>query len=405
MVKLAGKPTHGEATVCFYTVLDSPRAGVFKVHCPFVSLSKPRLILGGRHVAHGQVVELQKGLYPLLVMFRGSCKGTQPPFAPVDPRLDAATEEDIEKAKADLPARETEYKEQLKDWEFDLAEVGHYALNASGPPARYAAAHRNVFGENASPYDDVTHFVPRKMFAYLYRPDGKPIAQDINGAPDVSAGFFASLFPVVPEQWKPAVLWGWDFHAGKDDFILQAFLKAYPIHGWNAPNGGTFRMLGLGHVWAHGPNERERCRWDENVVMLPEDEINEGGCARLTYLKTGKDGSGILAMDMSEIYADSSSNAVYEMFGGGRRAERIKPSGISGLRSIAKADGATLQGTFIAPAKARLQAEARTVKFYNSHSGNITRVIPGVFASGADPRDGDFSMAGRSCWSRYCQTR
>jgi hypothetical protein len=456
----------------------------------------------------------------------------------LDARLDAATDEDLQKAKESLPALEAEYREQLKDWAYDVAEwkrwggadpeclklfqeswlglylhyregmgtggfqaeVGHYSSNASTPPTRYAAAYRSMFGVNASPHDDVTHYLTRKVFAHLYLPGGKTLAQDINGTPGVGESVFGALFPVTPEEWKPALLWAWNnlgekaavgsgdplraflyyplemqpqppqgilpltwqapdfgFYGfrnsweGKDDFIAQVFLKARPIFGWNGPNGGTFRLLGLGHTWAHGTEARERCRWLENVVMLPEDKINEGGCARLTYSRFEKDGSGVLAFDMSEIYADESTKGLYESYGVKRRPEALKESGIKGLRSIAvdysgksgapclfavadkisggkskvwlwqldspdggkgakgnaganlkdtktdgrcftiaKAGGVTLRGTFAAPAPVQLKAEARKVNFYNSHSGNMSVTLPAVFAGGADPNASAF---------------
>jgi hypothetical protein len=375
-------------------------------------------------------------------------------------------------------------------------------LNASRPPARYAVAYRTMFGVNASPYDDVTAFLPRKMFAHLYRPGGRALAQDISGSPAVDLDYFAALFPIVREAWKPAVLWVWQYAAGgsnvasgdplraflhypldlkprppqgimpltweapdfgfygfrnswegTDDVIVQTFLKAHPIGGWNGPNAGTFRVLGLGHVWAHGPEGRERDRWLENVVQLPEDALNLGACARCTYLKTDPDGSGVVSMDLGDVYADAKTSGLYEMYGAKRRPERLVPSGVTGLRSIGvdysgkagvpavlaivdrirggkskvwtwhlggdtggksgradpdahlkdtsvdsaagtftirKADGAVLRAAFVAPARPAIAAEARRITFHNPHSGDMNVVLPAVYVSGANPVEGDF---------------
>ena len=552
MAKRLGNPTHGEATVCFYTVLECGGPALVKVHAPPEGFARPQAVLAGRTLGHGQIVRLGAGRYPLLVVWRSSSKGTAPAFPPMGVRLDPATEDDVRAAEAALPERRAAHERALLEWQREVAEwkrldgcdveymrrfregclgvylhyregigtggfqaeVGNYSSNASGPPLRFAAAYRTMFGEDLSPHADATHYLPRKMFGHVYRPDGKPLAQDINGTPGVGPENFAAAFPVVPDAWRPAVLWAWRYHAGpddtiaadpmlgrrgklgrdpvrtflhypleqapqppqgimpltwqapdfgyygfrdgwrgEDDFLAQVFLKAHPVFGWNAPNGGTFRLIGLGHVWAHGPTARERCRWAENVVMLPEDRINEGGCARLTHVEARADGSGVVAMDMSEIYAAEVRGRTYEYYGGKRLHEMLKDSGIRGLRSVAvdysgasgapcllviadritgggskvwvwqlggatggkgrradpdahlphttvdrdppgftirKPDGAVLRATFVAPVKAVVEAEARKVTFYNSHSGDMERTLPAAFARGADPKDGDF---------------
>ncbi|MGD0897081.1 MAG: hypothetical protein ABR915_04550 [Thermoguttaceae bacterium] len=100
-------------------------------------------------------------------------------------------------------------------------------------------------------------------------------------------------------------------------------------------------MMGLGHVWAAGPHDRSRCRWEENVVMLPDNpEINEGTCSRLSCLKTEPNGSGVVGIDMNDVYATAGVAAsgrrmpLYERYGNVRKAESFKDSGIRGMRSI-----------------------------------------------------------------------
>jgi hypothetical protein len=537
LMKYVGTAVHKEATVCFFAVLDNPARQTLRVAYPNAGLTHPEFIVNGRRVAVGQLVTLEPGRYPFLVIFRGSAKGTTPGFSPMAARLDPVTDEEAQAARATQPALDAEYQAQLRDWTYDVAEwerlggvdvgyqklfleswtgvylhfregmgtggfqaeVGHYSLNASRPPAHYALAYRTMFGVSPSPYDDVTAFLPRKMFGHVYRPDGRAVAQDISGDPSVDLNYYASLYPLVRDEWKPAALWAWQYSAGKsgvasgdplrafitypldarpqppqgimpltweaptfgyygfrsawrgtDDFILQVFLKANPVGGWSAPNAGTFRLQGLGHAWAHGPEARERDRWLENVVQLPEDTLNLGACGRLTYLKTAPDGSGALSLNLDDVYADAKTTGLYEAYGGGRRAERLVPSGVTGLRAIGvdysgkagvpcllavvdriqggksklwmwhlggetgtkpdpddhlkhttvdsaagtftirKPDGATLRATFIAPARPTIVAEARKIVFHNSHSGDITVTLPAVYASGADPASGDF---------------
>lgn len=360
------------------------------------------------------------------------------------------------------------------------------------------------------------------MFAHAYGADGQMLAQDINGTPAIDLENFTATFPIVPEAWKPAILWGWHQHAkmratekgtnernkrtgsapqpsssfwevlvaenpvltflnypldlepespqgilpltweaatfgyygfrnawaGADDFIVQVFLKARYIGGWSGENAGTFRVLGLGHIWAHGPTDRSRCRWEESVVWLPEEDVNVGACGRLLHSKFESDGSGVVTFDLSDVYAtvnpgERGRKSLYERYGGIRRASAFADTGISGIRSIAvdysgkcgapcliaiadrirggkskvwvwqlgqaagknpvndlsqtkvecntftitKGD-ATLRGTFILPKNVKLSAEVRNKQMVGgaaSVAGKmLERPIAGVFAEGGD---------------------
>jgi hypothetical protein len=238
------------------------------------------------------------------------------------------------------------------------------------------------------------------MFAHAYPPDGKAFGQETHGTIEIDGRDFASLFTVAPDPWKPAVLWGWNYHVraadkeslkkvveaapvwgflyyplgmepksphgilplaweapdfgyygfrnawrGKDDFIVQAYLKSHFIGGWSVPSAGCFRLMGLGHLWAHHPSGRSYARAQENVVLLPENpEINENEGVRLTFLKTAPDGSGSLTMDMNELYASthtaekgSKERAIsyHELYGNIRHPAALKDVGIKGLRAMA----------------------------------------------------------------------
>ena len=426
-------------TICLHTVFQSREPQVVKVNLPFGRAGKPRMAIAGQPVEHGQLLELDKGLYPATVAVSIAAK-----WGSYAPTLDNATDEDVAAAKAALPAALADYEQAHKDWEFDRAEwerldgasidhiklfemgrrmmflhyreavgtggfqaeVGGYSAIATAAAAMYAPGYRNMFGRDCSPYGDITHYVPRKMFAHVYPAQREPYAQDVNGTPKISPATFGILFPVVPDEWKPAVLWAWhrhagidgvddaesaakllDYHAGHsqwdwiysflhypldiepklpggvmplswqapdfgyygfrnawqstDDFLAQVFLKAHHIGGWNGPNGGTFRLYGLGHVWAYGPTDRNRSRWEENVVQLPENpEINEGALGRLTHVETRPDGSGVVSMDLSDIYATAPTDRkgrrprLYEAYGNLRVDSSFADSGITGMRSV-----------------------------------------------------------------------
>ncbi len=386
--------------------------------------------LAGVRLLEGDAAHIAPGLYPVLVVVP---IGSTDPWGRIlmQPRL---IERTADEAAALVAKRRAEYQEQLRDWQYDTAqwerlaganveymnifdmgrlmmymhcreavgtggfqsEVGHYSSIATRGPARYAPAYRRMFGEDVSPYDDITRFVPRKMMAQLYA-GGKVVAQDINGTPDIDEHYFAFAMPVVPDEWKPAVLWAWNYHAGlagadfaakaladepayaflyypldvvprppqgiiplaweapdfgyfafrsgwegRGEFIAHVFARSHHLGGWNGPNAGTFRLMGMGHVWAGGPTDRNRCRWEENVVMLPENpEINENAQGRLTYWKTEADGSGAVSINMDDVYATAPIDEkgkkprLYERYGNVRRDAAFKSSGITGMRSIA----------------------------------------------------------------------
>jgi hypothetical protein len=434
------------STSCFYTVIDNDRSRWVQA----VTDYDPAVVyLAGVRLEPGEFAHLQKGPYPMLVV---APIGETRPWGRIfmRPRLVEAT---AAEAKAAIATRRAAYDDQVKDWQFDMtqwrrldgADVrhmkvfelgrelmylyyregvgtggfqnGNYSALPMEGPNKYATAYRCVFGEDVSPYGDVTHYAPRKMFAHVYRPGGKPLAQDINGTPgfrvqeyaegrDVSGGYFAALFPIIPDRWKPAALWAWHYHLGidgkdgiakvlargnpayafvnypldmapkhpaasmpltweapdfgyygfrsgwrgEDQFITQIFLKAHATGGvWQRANAGTFRVLGLGHAWNHGPAFRlNTFRWMENVVLLPDDDVNRRACGRLIHRKLGPDGSGVATVDMGDVYASARTTirtskgrqivvkeGLYERYGNVRRDFAFKEPGIRGLRSIA----------------------------------------------------------------------
>lgn len=276
-------------------------------------------------------------------------------------------------------------------------------------PATYAAAYRNAFGTDVSPYPDITHYVPRRVIAGVYPDAGPALTQDINGPADTGGELFACNYPILPEAWKPAMLWAWNRHAGvsdpaeaakilmgatdsivhraflnypldpatgktvpeprapagvlplaweapdfgyyalrsgwkgKDDFLVQIYGKTAAGHGYVLPNAGTFTILGLGQAWAQAlPALRlNNLRSFSNVVLMPEDDTNEGALGRVAYAKTEADGSGAITFDMGDVYAATKKDAqgrgaaLYEKYGRVRRASRFEDSGIQGKRAFA----------------------------------------------------------------------
>jgi hypothetical protein len=383
-----------------------------------------RVYLAGVELADGQVYRLAAGLYPLLVIHATARAGGRIAPRLVDVEADATIgprlRYDVALAtwRADHDLRERlggadpailrffdvgfhqvyqHYRLGIGDGGFQ-AETGSYADIASWLPLVYAAMYRRAFGRDASGYPDATYLVPRRMMQVYFPQSGKPEAHKINSAVGLRADFCAAAFPIVPDRYKPGVLWAWNrvkgvsggagaaavlqnergldlAHAfvnypldvpgfpaevrpehpakamplqweaptfgyygfrsgweGRDEFISQVFAKASLIKGWNHPNAGTFRIFGLGRPWVAGSYERVGFRLQEPVVLLPEDTINEGACGRVAYLRTEKDGSAALTVDLKDVYSRPASLYDRNLL---PAPERFVESGISGLRAFA----------------------------------------------------------------------
>jgi hypothetical protein len=263
----------------FFTVIDNDRPRLVQYLTDHLDES----YLAGRRIAEGEVVKLGKGLYPLLVCSR---IGETVPWGKIatQPRLTDVSESE---ARGLLAKRRQQYEGAYADWKvdhemwkrcggadvrcqrtFELSRWIMYTLyrevigDGGGQeayrmhfligPHKYAALYRNMFGADASPYPDVSHFLPRKILCQLHVGDGKVIEQDMHSRQrflsggfwaenvDVSRQLFAGLFPVVPERYKPAVLWAWNYHAGvsgRDD--AGKVLESNHPYGGEGPDGAT----------------------------------------------------------------------------------------------------------------------------------------------------------------------
>ena len=385
-----------------------------------------KVFLSGAELDDESYYRLTPGLYPMLVV-HAAAKST----GTIAPRLSAP-------ASADLALRRAAYDVRLALWQADHddwkrlggadpglirrfhvghrqvwrhyrlgigdggfhAETGSYSLIGGWYPLVYATAYLKVFGRNASAWPDVTHLMPRRMMQVLFCTDGKPMVQKVNSVVGFDPNWVAAALPIVPDEWKPAMLWGWNYargvtgeadrakilgsrgaftggltlaqafchyplemkpvHPGKimpltwqaptfgldvfrsgwqgsDEFIAQVFAKASLIAGWNHGNAATFRVLGLGHGWVTGSVGRVGFRIQEPVVMLPTNETQERACGRLAYRKVQPDGSGIVTIDLNDVYSAPSEKKHAELYDGNliRHPENLVESGITGLRAFA----------------------------------------------------------------------
>lgn len=237
-----------------------------------------------------------------------------------------------------------------------------YTLYSCMLPLEYARAYERMYGADVSGGPDVSHFAPRYIMQTIF--GGKRlVSQSFSLASGtMHSGHYARAFPLVPDEWKPAALWAWKktmepTNEGEsrpkmrdlmtaiytllnyptemkaknpgecmpltwaattkggyifrnrwrdiDDIVSQVFLKSEGEGGWSHPDGGSIRIYGLGYEWAIVGinNSKAGSRWFENVVMLPEDPVNERMRAIRTFYEPRGDGSGVISMDMNLVYA------------------------------------------------------------------------------------------------------
>ncbi len=423
----------------FFTVIrnDEPRWVQLKTD------SGATVYLNGVRLQENDYFRIEPGLYPMMVQIG---IGVTNPWGVIamEPRLVEVSEQE---AQEGIEAARNRYERRLAVWQHNHDEwtrtggadlrftrlfertrmlmrlnyqQGIGAGGAQGStvfpmghegPNKYATAYRNVLGREVSGLNDVTHYLPFKMFTRVYRDDGDDLMQEIVGEPDLyirnvyhetrdlTGDFFAAMFPIIPEDWQPAALWFWHRHVGaegpgdadkllhspgrthgnygdydthplwvfvnypmdmipqhpaesmpltweapqfgyygfrdswddEDGFLVQLWARAYHSGAGGRDNAGTFRVTGLGEHWSNPGT----FHFGENLVFLPGADINTGACGKVAYARSEEDGSGVVTIDMSDVYAGSSGKgSLYENYGSVRRPVAFAETGLSGLRSI-----------------------------------------------------------------------
>jgi hypothetical protein len=93
-----GSGKGGSQTLIGYTILDVPAPRHVKVIAPYTPGGRLRVVLNGRAVDHLQTVQLQKGVYPMLVVLRlKAYHGVS--WSTIEPRFEDISEADINLAK------------------------------------------------------------------------------------------------------------------------------------------------------------------------------------------------------------------------------------------------------------------------------------------------------------------
>ncbi len=245
------------STSYFFTVVKNDKPRWVRLRTGF---GGARVFLNGQELDDKDIVKLEKGLYPMLVV--ASITETTPWGKHLmKPHLTEMSEKEAREA---LAAMRAVHKERVEDYEFDLAQwkrhdgadvsymklhelsqwlmyrtireavgTGGFQMGVTNPmpmegPNKYAFAHRNALSTEASPYPDIEYYIPRKVFAHVYE-GNQAVSQDIAGETefmirdvyhetrDTAPDFYAVMFPYVPQKYKPAVLWDWQRRTGVSD--------------------------------------------------------------------------------------------------------------------------------------------------------------------------------------------
>jgi hypothetical protein len=128
-----------------------------------------------------------------------------------------------------------------------------------------------------------------------------------------------------------------------EDFVTCIYGKSEPTGGgWSYADGASFRLFGLGTMWAvKGGGNKDGGQDVENVVTVPGTSGWLGG--RVTHWAPQADGSGTVTFDTSDLYlarpdgkGGSAGDVLQQAPPGARLVrERYLDWGIGGLRSFA----------------------------------------------------------------------
>lgn len=88
------RPPSGKFTLLAYTVLDITEKRHYRLHAPFTPATSQQIVLNGVPIRHGQIVDLQPGRYPLLMVVRMTVKWNR-----IGPWFQDVTAEQVEFAK------------------------------------------------------------------------------------------------------------------------------------------------------------------------------------------------------------------------------------------------------------------------------------------------------------------
>jgi hypothetical protein len=131
---------------------------------------------------------------------------------------------------------------------------------------------------------------------------------------------------------------------GKDCVVSLFANDSQPGGTWSSAQGGTFRIDALGAAWAvrgqgYGNGGSGRALPDfslyQNMVDVEEHFITASPQARTTCFEPQQDGSGVVSLNMDEIYLHADKEKVAGRKGQSWRLLGTKDLGIRAVRSLA----------------------------------------------------------------------
>lgn len=419
------------STTYYYTVISNDKPRWVQLH--LTGPARCAYIVGAR-VDNEDFVHLMPGLYPFLV---------EVVVALSEPWAKSYFEAyfgEIQPDKLDemYAMRKRAYAEMMEIWErlhrrweainrrslvierlirIGINRIGRYAFMGLGEwgwntegdaythyscdePMLIATITRNVMGEIHPNMVSLCRMPVLELAMALW--DERPRKHSYGGGSGVlNLHHYSRIFPAVPEEYKPAVLWAWlktvgvnepensnpvavvqplkgeggeeavyallnypldlkpknpdgvvpkaiaDLRKGgfvfrnrwKDekDIIFTIFAKSNPIRPcWQMDNAGDFRIWGLGGEWfVQGAGDKNQIpRLFQNVVLDSENPGNGLG-GRIIFYEGGKDGSGRVSIDMSDVFLSRKEpdQEVRDRYGN-RIDDNVVDHGVKALRAI-----------------------------------------------------------------------
>ncbi|MCC5807829.1 MAG: hypothetical protein JJU00_16000 [Opitutales bacterium] len=252
--------------------------------------------------------------------------------------------------------------------------------------------YRNMTGINALSGTNGEWAIPVYAWRYLVGPGGMDVSRiGVGGGINPRMpGILAYGFDLVPDAWKPGVLWTWnrllemdpealseassptgwamsllhypengnevnpamafprvyrDRQKGAyafrnrwrdgDDIIATVFAKSdFRRASWSRPDAGIFRISGLGHHWAvWGDVAKSGGRNLETVVQVPE-EIAQMLGAEEVFFDGRPDGSGSVTLKLDRLYRKPKGGALVTL-DGTVNLDALEDQGLRGRRVFA----------------------------------------------------------------------
>ena len=94
----------------------------------------------------------------------------------------------------------------------------------------------------------------------------------------------------------------------KDDLVFQIYARHETGGGWSQQNAAALRLYGFGREWARTVTGRGAERWLDSIVLLPDNAHNPGAVGRtISWAADEKNGSGHVSVDLNKVYAPPSA--------------------------------------------------------------------------------------------------